>query len=121
MDAITLIQTLIAAVGFLAVIYQLRQVEKSVRSATRSTIYNLASQVKQNLIDNPDLRPFFHEGKVISEEHKDFDRVMAVATSTLFTLKRSPPSQKVSHGKTEKPGMSSSRASTMVALLYKNF
>jgi hypothetical protein len=66
------------------VVYQLSQVERSVRSATRWSIYDLAARVKQNIIDNPEVRPYFHEAKEITAEDKNYEKVMAVAD--LFCL-----------------------------------
>lgn len=84
MDWTSIIQTGVAVVGFGAVIYQLSQVERSVRSATRWSIYDLAARVKQNIIDNPELRPYFHDSKEITVEDPNYDKVMAVAD--LFCL-----------------------------------
>jgi hypothetical protein len=84
LDWTSIIQTSVAVIGFGAVVYQLSQVERSVRSATRWSIYDLAARVKQNIIDNPEVRPYFHEGKKITKEDKDFDKVMAIAD--LFCL-----------------------------------
>ena len=84
MDWTSSIQTIVAVIGFGAVVYQLSQVERSVRSATRSNIYDLAARVKQNIIDNPELRPYFHESKKITANDKNYDKVMAVAD--LFCL-----------------------------------
>ena len=84
MDWTSIIQTLVAIVGFAAVVYQLSQVERSVRSATRWSIYDLAARVKQNIIDNPEVRLYFHESKEISKEDGNYDKVMAVAD--LFCL-----------------------------------
>lgn len=84
MDWTSTIQTGVAVVGFGAVVYQLRQVERSVRSATRSSIYDLAARVKQNIIDNPELRPYFHESKIITTDDKNYDKVMAVADFSAF-------------------------------------
>ena len=75
----SIIQTAVAVVGFGAVIYQLRQVERSVRSATRWSIYDLAARFKQNLVDDPELRPYFHAGKEIAKDDENFDKVMALA------------------------------------------
>jgi hypothetical protein len=84
MDWTSIIQTGVAVVGFGAIVYQLGQVERSVRSATRWSIYDLAARVKQNIIDNPELRPYFHEAKEITTEDKNYEKVMAVAD--LFCL-----------------------------------
>ena len=84
MDWASIIQTGVAVVGFGAVIYQLSQVERSVRSATRWSIYDLAARVKQSIIDNPEVRPYFHESKEIFSDDDNYDKVMAVAD--LFCL-----------------------------------
>jgi len=84
MDWTSIIQTCVAVVGFGAVVYQLSQVERSVRSATRSSIYDMAARVKQNIIDDPELRPYFHESKEIKPGDNNYGKVMAVAD--LFCL-----------------------------------
>ena len=84
MDLTAIIQTSVAVIGFGAVVYQLGQVERSVRSATRWSIYDLAARVKQSIIDSPELRPYFHEAREIAAEDKNYDKVMAVAD--LFCL-----------------------------------
>jgi len=84
MDWTSIIQTIVAVIGFGAVIYQLGQVERSVRSATRWSIYDLAARVKQSIVDNPEIRPYFHDGKEISLEDNNYDKVMAIAD--LFCL-----------------------------------
>ena len=84
MDWISIIQTSVTVIGFGAVVYQLGQVERSVRSATRSSIYDLAARVKQNIIDNPELRPYFHESKVLTDDDENYEKVMALAD--LFCL-----------------------------------
>ena len=88
MDWTSIIQTGVAVVGFGAVIYQLSQVERSVRSATRWSIYDLAARVKQNIIDNPEARPYFHEGKEIAEDDKNYDKVMAIADMFCLYLEK---------------------------------
>lgn len=84
MNWISIIQTAVAVIGFGAVIYQLGQVERSLRSATRWSIYDLAARVKQSIIDCPEIRPYFHEGKEITADDNNFDKVMAIAD--LFCL-----------------------------------
>lgn len=73
------IQTLVAVIGFGAVIYQLRQVERSVRSAARWSIYDLAGRIKQNLIDDPELKPYFDDNKKIDSSDDNYQKVMAMA------------------------------------------
>jgi len=84
MDWMSTIQTSVGVIGFGALIYQLRQVERSVRSATRWSIYDLSARVKQNIIDSPELRPYFHDGKEITVDDDNYDKAMAVAD--LFCL-----------------------------------
>jgi len=84
MDWVSVVQTAVAVVGFGAVLYQLNQVEKSLRSSTRSSIYSLAASLKQTMINNPELRPYFYDEKKISEGDPNFDKVML--TADLFCL-----------------------------------
>ncbi len=79
MEWTSIIQTVVAVIGFAAVVYQLRQVERSVRSATRWSIYDIAGRIKQNIIDDPDLRPYFDENKEITSDDNKYAKVMAMA------------------------------------------
>jgi hypothetical protein len=79
MEWTSIIQTVVGVIGFAAVVYQLRQVERSVRSATRWSIYDMAGRIKQNFIDNPELKPYFDENKEITAEDGDYLKVMAMA------------------------------------------
>jgi hypothetical protein len=84
MDWTSIIQTFVAVIGFAAVVYQLNQVERNLRSATRWSIYDMASRVKQNIIDDPGLRPYFFDNKELTKDDENFNKVMAVAD--LFCL-----------------------------------
>ncbi len=79
MEWTSIIQTVVAVIGFAAVVYQLRQVERSVRSATRWSIYDIAGRIKQNIIDDPELRPYFDENKEITADDNKYAKVMAMA------------------------------------------
>ncbi len=79
MEWTSIVQTAVAVIGFGAVVYQLQQVERSVRSATRWSIYDLAGRIKQNLIDCPELKPYFDDNKKISEDEDNYLKVMAMA------------------------------------------
>ncbi len=79
MDWMSVIQTGVAVVGFGAVIYQFSQVERSVRNAARWSIYDLAARVKQNIIDSPEVRPYFHESKQITTEDKTINYSIGIA------------------------------------------
>lgn len=78
-DWVSVIQTAVAVIGFGAVIFQLGQVEKSMRSSARASIYDLAARVKQNIVDNPELRAYFYDAKAVGPEDPNFDKVMAMA------------------------------------------
>jgi hypothetical protein len=79
MELTSLIQTAVAVVGFAAVIYQLFQVEKSLRASARSSIYSMAATVKQNIIDDPALKPYFYDGKELNSEDSNYNKVIAMA------------------------------------------
>lgn len=76
---IEILTVIITLGGFLAVVYQLRQLE----SATRGEIHDmLSSQMREVLAifkDYPDLRPYFYENKRIEPGNPQYDRALIVA------------------------------------------
>ncbi len=72
-------ETIIAALGFLAVIWQLRQLDKDLKSNTRTSIYDMAARIKDVFLSRPHLRPYFFEGVAIDDKDKDYEEALAVA------------------------------------------
>lgn len=70
---------LVATVGFVAIIIQLRQVERGLRSSARGSIYDMAARVKELFLRHPDLRPYFLEGETLSPEDRRHPLALAVA------------------------------------------
>lgn len=70
---------LVGLVGFAAVVYQLRQVERGLRGAGRSSIYDMAARLKQVFVDDPELRPYFFDGRELEESDPKYGKVVAAA------------------------------------------
>lgn len=70
---------IVALLGFLAILYQFRQLDLDLKSNTRGSIYEMAATVKQVFIDHPELMPYFFEDKEISKSDDQYQRVIAVA------------------------------------------
>lgn len=72
-------EIIIAALGFVAVLWQLRQLDKDLKSNTRTSIYDMAARIKEVFLDRPHLRPYFFDGAAIGQEDEHFSEAMAVA------------------------------------------
>lgn len=64
----SILSVLIAAGGFLAVIWQLRKLEQSIQESARTSIYDMAARIKEVLLERPHLRPYVFGGKTELEE-----------------------------------------------------
>jgi hypothetical protein len=69
----------VASIGFVAIIVQLRQVERGLRSSARGSIYDMAARIKELFIEHPNLRPYFLDGKPISPSDESYSLALAVA------------------------------------------
>lgn len=70
---------LIAAVGLPLLYLQLRDLKRSLRSATHAAIYQQAADFRAHLVEYPHLRQFFFDGLDIAPEHQDYSRVVTLA------------------------------------------
>ncbi len=69
----------IAALGFGAVLFQLRQLDQNIKGNTRTSIYDMAARIKEVFLVRPHLRPYFFEGRDISPEHEHYAEALAAA------------------------------------------
>jgi len=76
----------VATTGFLLVLWQVRQLERSLRSAAQSAVYDHAITLRSQLLARPDLRAFLMEGADIDETHEDFPHVKTLAEMLLNYL-----------------------------------
>lgn len=76
---LSIIGILIAAVGIPLLYFQLRGVQRSLRSATHAAIYNQAADFRAHLIQYPHLRKYFFESAKITPAHEDYNRVLTLA------------------------------------------
>lgn len=69
----------IAALGFAAILYQLRQLDQDMKSNTRTSIYDMAARIKEVFLNRPHLRPYFFDGQAISPDNAHYGEALAVA------------------------------------------
>ncbi len=70
---------LVATVGVVIVVLQLRNLERSVSSAAHAAIYARAAEFRAHLIAHPHLRKYFFDGVEIAADHDDHDRAATIA------------------------------------------
>lgn len=75
----TVVGVVATIVGFVIVLIQVRQLERSVRSGTHAAIYSQAADFRAHLIAHPHLRRYFFDGAEITDDHPDHDRVVTIA------------------------------------------
>lgn len=85
-DILSIASDLVAIFGLLFVIYQVRQLERSVRSGAVSSIYAEAAEVRKTLIENPELLPYFFDNIDITPEHTDYPKARVAAEMHLNYL-----------------------------------
>jgi hypothetical protein len=78
-EAVSIVGVFIAALGFFAVLLQLRQLDKDIKSNTRTSIYDMAARIKEVFLDRPHLRPYFFEGAEIPPDNAHYAEAVAVA------------------------------------------
>lgn len=69
----------ISIAGFVIVIFQLANLDQSLKSSARGSIYDMASRIKEVFLAKPYLRKYFHDGVGISREDSLYDEVVAMA------------------------------------------
>lgn len=67
------VQAIASVVGFGVIIYQIRQLKRTVQSDTHSKLYTHYLEVNKLLLQKPHLRPYFYEGKALDES--DFNQL----------------------------------------------
>lgn len=70
---------IIPALGFLFLFYQIRQINKSIKSNTHQNIYVQVQEFYKTLFQHPELRKYFYDNLEIGLEHKDYERCMILA------------------------------------------
>jgi hypothetical protein len=67
----------VAVVGFGILIYQIKQLERAIRSNTQSELYSQGFEILKFLGENPEIRPYFYEGKELDVGDKSGDLVLS--------------------------------------------
>lgn len=70
---------IVSTIGFAALIYQIRQLERSIRGNVNESLYNQNLEFMRIIANNPDLRPYFYENRDITAENPKYSQVMSVA------------------------------------------
>jgi hypothetical protein len=68
---------LIAVIGFGILIYQIKQLERAIRGDTQSGLYTQSFEILRFLADNPEIRPYLYEGKVLKMDDASYNLVMS--------------------------------------------
>ncbi|WP_420598736.1 hypothetical protein [Neptuniibacter sp.] len=69
----------VSVAGFIVIIIQLTNLDRSLKSSARGSIYDMASRIKEVFLSKPHLRKYFFDGIEISPEEELYDEVMSVA------------------------------------------
>lgn len=69
----------IALIGLVFVILQLRGLEQSVRIGAHTAMYGQAAEFRAQLVAYPHLRKYFFDGVAIEAGHEDYDRAVTIA------------------------------------------
>lgn len=78
----------ITALGLVFVIFQLRELKLSVRSAAHASIYERAAEFRSHLVEYPQLRKYFFEEAAIDESDENYNRVLSIAEMYLNYLEQ---------------------------------
>src|SRR5712691_11830474 len=65
------VQAIASIIAFVVVIYQIRQLQRTIRSDTHSKLYSHYLEVTKLLLQKPQLRPYFYGGKVLDNSVPD--------------------------------------------------
>jgi hypothetical protein len=66
----------IAIIGFGILIYQIRQLERAIRGDTQSGLYVQTFEIMKFIADNPEIRPYFYDGKELRPEDESYNLIM---------------------------------------------
>jgi hypothetical protein len=83
------VQAIASVVGFVVIIYQIRQLKRAVQSDTHSKLYSHYLEVTKLWLQKPQLRPYFYEGKTLDESapnYQDMRREIDVMCEVILGL-----------------------------------
>ena len=79
---------IITAIGLIFVIFQLRELKRSVQSAAHAAIYERAAEFRSHLVEYPQLRKYFFGNADIEQGDENYDRVLSIAEMYLNYLEQ---------------------------------
>lgn len=69
----------IAVVGFGILIYQIKQLERAIRGDTQSGLYAQTFEIMKFIADNPQIRPYFYDGKELQAGDESYNLIMTTS------------------------------------------
>jgi hypothetical protein len=69
----------VGLIGFLLVVYQIRQLQRSIYGSTFESLYSQENNILHVFIDKPHLRPYFYDNKAVDPSDGNYNQVMAIA------------------------------------------
>ena len=82
-DKIAMVQTAILAGGLLAGFYQLNALGQQIGDGTSAGVASQTIELNKMFLENEKLRPYFYDGKDITQADGDFMKANAMATLVL--------------------------------------
>ncbi|MEJ2344300.1 MAG: hypothetical protein P8076_01380 [Gammaproteobacteria bacterium] len=77
---------LLQIAGFAVLIYQLAQLNKSIRVSAQTALYQQSSSIRSILVERPELRKYLFDGQPVGPESEDYQRAQTVAEMFLNYL-----------------------------------
>lgn len=87
-DFMALSALVISVIGFAAIIIQLNQLERGLRSSARGSIYDMAARVKELFLKYPEMRSYFFDGDPIEPNHQDYNLAINIADYVCLYLEQ---------------------------------
>lgn len=76
----------IQGIGLVALYFQLRKVNTSIRVTAQSALYQQSSGVRSAIVEYPELRQYFFDGKEIGPDSENYSRTRTIAEMFLNYL-----------------------------------
>jgi hypothetical protein len=78
-EKLSLTLSIVGTISLIFVVVQIRQTSQSLRASAFATVANYTMELDKVFIDDPDLRPYFYNGRDTNELDDKYNQVMATA------------------------------------------
>ena len=85
-DTALIIGMVIQIIGLVFVIYELSQVNSSIRVTAQASLYQQSSEIRSLLVQHPHLRKYIFDRETIDRDSPDYDRARTIAELSLNYL-----------------------------------